>query len=93
MKSRRKLSKNCPIHGKNREIAGPYNLWTPVKSNIPNVWNWNYWSLFSSEIEVWGGDHGPPAPPNTTTHLLSIKLLIALLSLSIRRLDYVVINI
>ena len=27
MKSRRhKLSKNCSIHGKNREISGPYNF-------------------------------------------------------------------
>ena len=54
MKIRRKLAKNCRIHGKNREISGPYNFWTPVKSNIPDVWNWNCWTLFGSEIEVWG---------------------------------------
>ena len=63
MKIRRKLAKNCSIHGKNYEISGPYNFWTPVKSNIPDVWNWNCWTLFGSEIEVWG--HGPlaPSPP------------------------------
>ena len=64
MKSCRKLSKNCSIHGKNREIFGPYNFWTPIKSNIPDVWNWNFWTLFGSEIEVGGGGggHGPPGP-------------------------------
>ena len=30
MKSCRKLSKNCSIHGKNREISGPYNFLEPV---------------------------------------------------------------
>ena len=63
MKIRRKLAKNCSIHGKNYEISGPYNFWTPVKSNIPDVWNWNCWTLFGSEIEVW--DHGPLAPSPT----------------------------
>ena len=33
---------------------------TPVKSNIPKVWNRNCWTLFGSEIEV--GCHGPLAP-------------------------------
>ena len=49
MKNRRKLS----ILGKSREIFGPYNFWTPVKSNIPDVLNWNgCWTLFGSKIEV-----------------------------------------
>ena len=30
--SRRKLSKNFSIHGKNCEISGPYDIWTPVKT-------------------------------------------------------------
>ena len=37
---------NCSIHSKNREISGPYNFWTPIKNNIPDVWNWNSWTLF-----------------------------------------------
>ena len=36
MKTRRKLSKNCPkncsIHGKYREISGPYNFLKPIKA-------------------------------------------------------------
>ena len=64
MKSRHKLSKKCNIHGKNREIFGPYNFWTPVKRNIPDVWNWNCWTLFCLEIEVeaWLPWHRPPSP-------------------------------
>ena len=59
MKSHRKLSKYCSIHGKNREIFGPYNIWTLVKNNIPDIWNWTCWTLFGSEIEVGGqGGHG-----------------------------------
>ena len=57
MKSHLKFSKNCSIHGKNREISGQYNFWTPIKSNILDVWNWNFWTLFGSEIEV--GGHSP----------------------------------
>ena len=34
------------IHGKNREISGTYNFWTPVKSIILDFWNWNCWTLF-----------------------------------------------
>ena len=30
MKGLGKLSKNCSIHAKNREISGPYNFRTPV---------------------------------------------------------------
>ena len=56
MKTHYKLSKNCSTHGQNCEISGPYNISTSVKSNIPDVWNWNFWSLFGLEIEVgWGG--------------------------------------
>ena len=58
MKIRRKLAKNCSTYGKNCEISGPYNFWTPVESNIFDVWNWNCWTLFGPEIEVW--DHAPP---------------------------------
>ena len=61
-----KLYKNCSIHDKNREISDPYNFWTPVKSNIPDVWSWNFWTFFGSEIEKGGGGGGgvdPPAPP------------------------------
>ena len=61
MKIRRKLAKNCSTYGKNCEISGPYNFWTPVESNIFDVWNWNCWTLFGPEIEVW--DHAPPPPP------------------------------
>ena len=52
LKSRLKLSKNYSIHGKNREIFGPHNFWTPIKSNIPDFWNWNCWTLFGLEIAV-----------------------------------------
>ena len=58
MKSCRKLSKNCRIHGKNREISGSYNLWASVKSNISDVWNWNFWTLFGLEIKMGGGGEG-----------------------------------
>ena len=58
MKSRQKLSKNFSIHGKNCEISGPYNFWTSIKSCIPDVWNWNCWTLFGLEIKV-----GGPCPP------------------------------
>ena len=49
------LSKNCSIHGKNCEISGMYNFWTPIKSSIPDVWNWNCWTLFGLENEWRGG--------------------------------------
>ena len=73
MKSRRKLSKICSIHGKNREISIPYNFWTPAESNVPDVWNWNYWTFFDSEIEVGGWGHGLPsgyAPASIFTTLV-----------------------
>ena len=31
------LSKYFSMHCKGREISGPYNLLTPIKSNIPDV--------------------------------------------------------
>ena len=54
------------INGKNREISGKCYFWTLLKSNIPDVWKWNYWTLFGSEIEVrwvgrWCGTW-PPCP-------------------------------
>ena len=62
MKSHHKLSKNCSIHGKNREISGPYDFWTPVKGNIPDVWNRNCWTLFDLETEVRGRGIIAPLP-------------------------------
>ena len=69
MKSHHKFSKNCNINSKNLDIFVPYKFWTPVKRNIPDVWNWNCWTLFGLEIEVGGGGGGggggvcPPSPP------------------------------
>ena len=61
-----KAAGNCPkiitYTIQNREISGAYNFWTPAKNNIPDVWNWNCWTLFSSEIDV--GRPWPPAPPS-----------------------------
>ena len=63
MKCCYKLSKNGSIHAKNSEISGPYNFWTSIKNNIPDVWNWNCWIFFGSEVEVEGTEgHGPPWP-------------------------------
>ena len=62
MKSCHKLSENCSMYGKNCEISGSYNFWTSVKINIPDVWNWNFWTLFSSEIEVGRGGMPPWFP-------------------------------
>ena len=70
MKRRRKFSKNCSMRGKKGEISGPYNFWTPIKNNTPNIWNWSCWTFFGWEIEVRGGDggkHGPPGPPSGYT--------------------------
>ena len=72
MRSRCILSKNCSIHGENNEISGPYNLWAPVKSNISDVWNWNYGTFLGSKIEVGGrgGICSPlPSHPLTTQWL------------------------
>ena len=60
-KSNSELSKNVSIHCKSREIFGPYNFLTTIKSSIPDVWNWNFWTFFGLEIQVelrrggWGG--------------------------------------
>ena len=58
------IIQNCSIHGNNCEISGPNNFWTPVKSNIPDVWNGNCWTLFDSEIEM--GWPWPSFPPVAT---------------------------
>ena len=60
-KYRHKLSKYCSIHGENCEISGPYNFWTSVKSNIPDSWNWNFWSWFGLILK-WEC-HAPPWIP------------------------------
>ena len=61
MKSRHRLSKNCSINGKYCEIFGPYNFWTSVKSNISDVWNWNFWTFW---FGYWiGGPWSPYRPP------------------------------
>ena len=60
------------MHGKNHEIFNPYNFWTPVKRNIPDVWNGNCWILFGSEIEV--GEYGPPGPLVATPLMWEILL-------------------
>ena len=93
MKSRNKLCKNCSIHGKNRKIFVAYTFWTPVKSNIPDVWNWNCWTLFGLETKVCvcvcvcvegGGKECPPPPqwlrPCWDCH--SVNLIEAHVSLS-----------
>ena len=61
MKSCHKLSKNCSIHVKNRGIFGPYNLWTTIKNNKPDVWNWNYWTFFW--FGSWSGEAMVPLLP------------------------------
>ena len=60
MRSRRILPKNCSIHGEYLEISGPYNFWARVENNISDVWKWNCWTLFVSEIGV--GRSWPPCP-------------------------------
>ena len=62
MKSRRKLPKIAAYMIKIVKFFGSNNFWTPVKSNIPDVWNENCWTLFGSEIEV--GDNGPSGSPS-----------------------------
>ena len=43
------LFKHFSIHCKSRGISGPYNFLTRIKSNTPDVWNWNCWALFGLE--------------------------------------------
>ena len=56
------LSKNVSIPCKSCEISGPYNFLTPIKSSIPDIWNWNCWTLFGLEIEVGLRGHDLPTP-------------------------------
>ena len=49
--------------------SGPYNFLTPTKSSIPDVWNWNYWTLFGLENEVVEGGHDLLTPPQVATPL------------------------
>ena len=51
-KNESELSKNLNIHCKSREISGPYNFLTPIKSSTPDVWNWTCWTLFGLDNEV-----------------------------------------
>ena len=39
-------------------ISGPYNLWTPVKNNIPYVWNWNLDLVWFRNWSGVGGGEG-----------------------------------
>ena len=65
------LSINFSIHCKSRDIYGPYNFLTPIKSSIPDVWNLNSWALFILENEVrWGGGERSEGWALTTLHLL-----------------------
>ena len=80
MKSYRKMSKNCCTNGNNFEISGLYNLWKPLKSSIPDVWNWNCWTLFGLQNWSWGVWYAPPfdlssgyAPAFSKTHVINKK--------------------
>ena len=84
MKCCYKLSKNGSIHAKNSEISGPYNFWTSIKNNIPDVWNWNCWIFFGSEVEV-GGRRGmdPTGPCQLWFLLIFFEKLLTRFSMSI----------
>ena len=63
------MSKDCSIPDKNCEISDPYkfNIQTSVESDIPDAWNWNFWTLLALKIEVeGGGGYGPTFPPVAT---------------------------
>ena len=62
MKSCHKLSKNCSIHGKNHEIFGPYNFWTPVKT-IALMFETETVGPFLVRKLKWGG-HGLRGSPS-----------------------------
>ena len=53
-----KLFKYFSMHCKSRAFFSPYNFLTPIKSSIPDVWNWNCWTLFGLQNEVWDGVGG-----------------------------------
>ena len=67
MKSHHKLSKNCSMHCKNYEFSGPNNFWTFVKSNVSDVWKWNFWTLLGAGIEVGRTMTPPVATPLINT--------------------------
>ena len=58
-----KAAVNCPnIVAYTIKImkSGSCNSWAAANHNIHDVWNWNCWTLFGSEIEM--GGHGPLVP-------------------------------
>ena len=73
-----KLFKYFSMHCKSRAFFSPYNFLTPIKSSIPDVWNWNCWTLFDWEIEV-GGPWPPPTqwlhPCTCTCHIIKLNKL------------------
>ena len=66
------------LNNRNCEIFGPYNFWTPLKSNIPDVCNWNCWILFRPVIEV--GGHRPTEPPKG---YVPVALLLSIITFSL----------
>ena len=54
------------------QMSGPYIFWTPVKSNISDVWKWNCWNLFVSEIEM--GAMASLSPPPEASPLQDVWL-------------------
>ena len=78
----------CPeivsIHVENREISGPCSFWTPVKSNISYVWNWNCWPLSLVWFEIWSGGAMPPWPPNGYAPGLLEKSLGQIITLALK---------
>ena len=76
------LSKYFSIHCKTREIPGPYNFLTLIKSSIPDAWKWNCWTLFRLENEVEGGGGAWPSyalsggyGPAHTCHVIKLGKL------------------
>ena len=73
-----KLFKYFSMYCKSRAFFSPYNFLTPIKSSIPDVWNWNCWTLFDWEIEV-GGPWSPPTQwlrsCTCTCHIIKLNKL------------------
>ena len=61
------LSKDFSSHCKSRENSGPRNFLTPIKSSIPDVWNWNYCLVSKLKRDLGGMTFlllpTPPRPP------------------------------